>query len=262
MNATHPPLVDLQNWLLSVIIQPEMTDADAIGQAILPSHQQSPTERLAVYQQAYLARLLSVLRELFPCTRFAVGDELFDDFAAGYLRRYPPHSYTLGRLADKWVDYLDESRPADADWSGFVVELARLEQAIDRIFDGPGPEQLPPFILPPNPTDDLQLTLAPGFELHAFAFPVSAYFTAWKADTRPAWPERGEQFVALFRRDYIVRRLELDRAQYDVLSRLARGQTLAESLQGAADASPEQVRGWFTSWAAAGFFQIASEPSH
>ena len=42
---------------------------------ILASRQQSATQRLAVYSHAYFARLLDVLRELFPCVRHAVGDE-------------------------------------------------------------------------------------------------------------------------------------------------------------------------------------------
>jgi len=220
---------------------------------ILPSQQQSSSERLAVYQHAYLARLLEVLRELFPCTRFAIGDDLFDQFAAGYLQRYPPHSYTLGRLADHWALYLDETRPPDADWGAFVVELSRLEQAIDRIFDGPGPEGLPRFVLPANASADFRLTPVPGFELHDFQFPVSHYYTAWKAGAQPSWPERGEQCLALLRRDYIVRRHELKRVQWELLSALARGQSLGASLAGTA-AAPEEIRAWFTRWSAAGFF--------
>lgn len=256
MRASPTTLDDLQRWLLAAITDPARCDRDCHG-VLRPSQQQSAAERLGVYQHAYIARLLDVLRELFPCTRFAVGDDLFDEFAAGYLRRYPPHSYTLARLADKWVDYLDETRPADADWGGFVVELAKLEQAIDRIFDGPGPEGLPPFSLPADRGSDVVLTLMPGLELHAFTFPVSEYFTRWKADRQPAWPERQEQFVALLRRDYIVRRYELPAPQYQVLSAIAGGQMLSEALQCAAESTPTEVRAWFERWASEGFFAAA-----
>src|SRR5687768_12064603 len=106
-------LQGLQQWMLKAITEPVEVAADGIDEVILPSRQQSAGERLGVYRNAYFARLLEVLREQFPCTRFAVGDELFDEFAVGYLERFPPHSYTLGRLADKLVEYLDETRPAD-----------------------------------------------------------------------------------------------------------------------------------------------------
>src|SRR5512145_302951 len=126
MSTSPLSLNNLQRGLLEAVTRPNI-DLRGFEDEILPSQQQTARERLAVYQHAYLARLLDVLRELFPCTLFAVGDDLFDQFAASYLRRYPPHSYTLGRLADQWVAYLDETRPPNADWGEFVVELSRLE---------------------------------------------------------------------------------------------------------------------------------------
>jgi hypothetical protein len=253
MSAAQIPLGELQHWLLDAIASPDQADRASVSASILPSRQQSAPDRLAVYQHAYLARLLGVLRELFPCTRFAVGDELFDQFAAGYLRQHPPHSYTLARLADKWADFLHESQPADAAWGDFLVELSRLEQAIDRIFDGPGPEQSPPFTLPEGASGNLRLALVPSAELHAFRFPVSDFFTAWKTGEQPAWPEPREQCIALLRRDYIVRRHELTCEQYDLLSAVARGESLAQSLA-TTTATPDEIRDWFTRWSAAGFF--------
>ena len=254
MNGTAANLTDLQRQLLDAITQTKGSELGHIENQILPSQQQSAAERLAVYQHAYLARLLDVLRELFPCTRFAVGTELFDQFAAGYLRRYPPHSYTLGRLSDHWAAYLDETRPPDAEWGGFVVELSRLEHAIDRIFDGPGPEGLPPFNLPAASDGNLRLSLVPGLELHAFAFPASDFFTAWKAGSEPAWPASRPQFIALFRRDYVVRRHTLNREQFDLLAAIASGRSLSDSLQATANANPSEIQSWFAAWSAAGFF--------
>ncbi|HEX5103463.1 MAG TPA: DNA-binding domain-containing protein [Pirellulaceae bacterium] len=254
MNVSVQSLGELQHWLLDAITLPEDADPAGVAAAIVPSRNQSSAERLAVYRHAYLARLLEVLRELFPCTRFAVGDELFDQFAAGYLQQYPPHSYTLARLADRWVEHLDETRPANAEWGRFIVELSRLEQAIDRIFDGPGPENLPPFTLPANASGDLQLSFVPGFELNAFQFPISDFYTAWKAGEHPSWPTPREQFLALFRRDHIVRRHELSREQYALLSAIQRGQTLGRSLGELRDYTPERIRRWFTNWSASRFF--------
>lgn len=239
-------LAELQRWMLAAITQGGGTVA--IDDVLLPSRQQSASERLAVYSHAYLARLLEVMRELFPCARNAVGDELFDQFAAGYLHAHPPRSYTLHRLADQFADYLEETRPADAaPWSGLVVDLARLEHAIDQVFDGPGPEHHVP---PPG-----TLQLVPGFRLLAFRFPASTYFTAWKAGGEPDWPPAGEQWIALFRRDYVVRRHELSQVQFDLLSQLAAGASLDEALALVADrVTPAQVESWFTYWSAERFF--------
>jgi hypothetical protein len=247
----------LQRWLLDSITS-SATTTDIAGH-LLPSRQQTASQRLNIYQSAYTARLLEVLQNLFPCTQFAVGDELFATFAAGYLHAYPPSSYTLARLTDKFADYLESTRPAD--WGAFVVELVRLEQAIDRVFDAPGPETLPPFALPESPDNSLRLQLVPGFELHRFSFPVSSYYTAWKTSCEPGWPDLNEQFVALLRRDYIVRRYELTAGQHKLLAAIHAGATLDEAITTAADQTDgdldsltRQFHNWFAFWAADRFF--------
>jgi hypothetical protein len=259
MKMLPKTLGEQQRWMLEAITQPEGAQGDGVAGVIMPSRLQTSEERLAVYQHAYVARLLEVLRELLPCTRFALGDELFDAFAIGYLEKHPPRSYTLDRLADRLVEYLEATRPVD--WGGFVVELVRLELAIDRIFDGPGPEGMQPFELPPSAGGGLRLKFVPGFELFSFASPVSLYYTDWKSGRNPPWPEEGRQFVALFRRDYVVRRFELTEGQFGVLSALASGSTLRESVEAVGERgeslTEEQIRRWFSQWAVAGFFAAA-----
>ena len=276
------PLRALQTWMLAVLTHPAGVAAGAaaagdlqLEDVIQHGPQQSAAERMAVYSSAYLARLLEVLRELFPCLRFAVGDEVFDQFALGYLRRHPPASYTLHRLADQFAEFLEATRPQEDAATGFVVDLVRLEHAIDQVFDGPGPEpgsgvfcgNDPSIIASDSTAKDSrpprvapQVRLIPGFRLLAFRFPVSTYFTAWKAGERASWPEPQPQYIALLRRDYVVRRHELTAAQYELLGHLAAGRSLDDSLAAIAgeaeliDALSEDVRRWFTHWAAAGFF--------
>jgi hypothetical protein len=227
-----------------------------IGDWILPSSQQSAAERLAVYSNAYFARLLDVLGELFPCLRFAIGDELFSQFAVDYLQQHPPGSYTLHRLADHFADFLEATRPADDEAAGFVVDLARLEHAIDVVFDDAGPEGAP--LAEDPPAGDRPLPLVPGFRLLAFRFPVSSFFSAWKAGRSPQWPAPNEQFVALYRRDYIVRRHELTRSQFELLTYLAAGCTLDDSLASALkQGDATEVQQWFTAWSASGFFHLS-----
>ena len=289
---------ELQRWMLAAVTEPAKVGEAALNETILPSRQQSAADRLAVYQHAYVARLLEVLREQFPCTRFAAGDDVFDRLALGYLQAHPPRSYTLAHLADHLPDYLERTRPAD--WGEFLVEVARLEQAIDRVFDGPGPEGGLPRSGRPTPgrgegmfrglegltekagmegepncgvnweantgkmpvpraaDESLRLSFVPGFELHEFRHPVSTFYTAWKAGEEPAWPGPEAQCIALLRRDYIVRRYELSREQFEMLGDLKAGKTLGEALaavkEGRLDERVANVREWFTEWTAGGFF--------
>lgn len=249
----------------------------AVETVILKSQSQTSLERLAVYGNAYYLRLLECLREFFPCLVAALGRETFDEFAVGYLQRYPSESYTLHRLADRFVQFLTETRPAsDAEWTGFVVDLARLELAIDQVFDAPGPEPDPwpeepvaegkPAAIPlaelsaDTLAAETRLLPTPGLTLLAFAWPVSTYYTAWKRGQQPPWPEGQTQYLALLRRDYVVRRHELSPPMYELLSCLVHGTPIGRAVaqvsagQGGSEMSPTEVQAWFFQWAEGGFF--------
>lgn len=295
MASTQPTLEKIQRWLQAVMTNPagvaagiesdearRHIDVSALDveRVILASQRESSLERLAVYGNAYYLRLLECLREFFPCLAEALGRETFDEFAVGYLQRYPSQSYTLHRLADRFVQFLAETRPvSDADWTGFVLDLARLELTIEQVFDAPGPEPDPWLaasapeanaainswanLSPAELNEETRLVAATGLTLVQFAWPVSTYYTAWKRGQPLPWPEPQAQFVALLRRDYIVRRHELTRPMYELLSRLVAGTPLSEAISqvSAGEAGvklfPDELREWFFQWSRHGLFVAA-----
>ncbi|MEQ8789063.1 MAG: DNA-binding domain-containing protein [Pirellulaceae bacterium] len=286
-------LRELQNWLQAVITHPGGVKAgllsDEARQAVPVSLEQlesvverslacTSVERLSVYAGAYYARLLSCLRDSFPTLVIALDEDLFDRFAFGYLQRYPSRSYTLGRLADRFLAYLEETRPTSIDdgsrddlefarWQQFVIDLARLEWTIDQVFDGPGNESDPPLSaqamsnLSPEAWQQARLQTAPCLRLLSFRFPVNDYFTAVREGEHPPRPEPEETFLALTRRDYIVRRHPLSRPQFVLLDALAERRTIGESIALAAHECDDlerlaaDLQSWFANWTAAGFFQ-------
>ena len=161
MNDKPRQLDHVQRWMQQVIMHPDgivagidseearqeidIESAD-IEQVVCRSRSLSSIERLQVYGNAYYARLLECLRNEFPATTHAVGEEVFDGFAFGYLQAYPSQSYTLAHLGTQFPRYLAETSPAvdtdDAmgDWPAFLVDLATLERCYSEVFDGPGVE--------------------------------------------------------------------------------------------------------------------------
>ena len=220
---------------------------------------------MGVYAAAYYLRLVDCLREFFPCLRFAMGEEIFDDFALAYLQKHPSQSYTLHRLADEFADFLSETKPSDG-WEEFFVDLARLEHAIEVVFDAEGPEESSSVgqMEIENPTPQSVLALVPGFQLLAFRYPVSSYYTAWKHGAEPALPDPKAEYLALFRRDYIVRRHELTSLQHSLLSALHSGETLETAISHIAphalaagqpaDTLAAALREWFEQWTRGAFF--------
>jgi hypothetical protein len=285
-----PSLDILQRWMQSVITHPSgiagglqsqasqsclEIGPDELEQVINPSAQQTSAERLAIYANAYFQRLIECLESDFPIFRKLVGEEAFPGFAAEYLERYPSQSYTLGRLSGNFARFLDETKPAattenqESAWADFLVDLATLEQTLNAVFDGPGIEEKPVVTI-----NDLmsfnqhewpraRLQLVPCLRLLQLRFPVNRYYTAAKrgeADLQP-YLARETSWLAISRREFIVRRFELSPAQFVLLTALQRGETVGDAISAAADVdqeSPEtfadKLRGWFREWAATPLF--------
>lgn len=282
-------LARVQRWMLAVISHPGgvgpgaasdeaqrrlSVAPDAIEQVISPSQRMSGEERLAIYARAYFARLLECMRSVFPCTLKTLGEDAFDELALGYLESYPSRSYTLDRLGAEFARYLDETRP-DRDpegrpteaWPDFLIELAGFERAIGEVFDGPGSEGRPLLAaddlraIPADRWPQARLVTAPCLRLLAFKFPLNDYFTAVRNGESPEIPEPAESYLALTRRDYIVRRHALERPQYELLGALAAGETVGAAVERAARVAPDGIESlaakleqWFRQWTAAGFF--------
>jgi hypothetical protein len=295
-------LAELQRWMQAVITHPGGVQAginsaaarqavdvsvEDIESIIERSRACTGIERLGVYAGAYYARLLSCLRNFFPTLLHALGEEIFDQFGLGYLQRYPSQTYTLNRLADQFVTYLEQTRavpavdtPAVASnretefrrWQDFVIDLARLEWNIDAVFDGPGSEDDPPLSpeslagISAEAWPDARLLPAPCLRLLTFRFPVNDYFTAVREGEQPERPAPRQTFLALTRRNYIVRRHPLSAPQFALLDALAKGHTFGEAIALAAEQADDldrlalDLNRWFANWTAAGFFQEIVSP--
>jgi len=282
MNSIPKPLASLQQWMQTVITHPggvvagaastaehptEDHGLDSVNEKILPNRALTSVQRLEIYHHAYYARLFECLREYFPALTHAIGDDLFDEFAFGYLQKYPPQSYTLNRLADCFVQFLQETKPGDttfegAGWADFLIDLARLEWTIEEVFDGEGnengatlsAESLKAIPLHQWPTS--RLILNPSLRLLAFRFPVNDYYTTFRHGGAAEFPAARETWVAIHRREFIVRRNELTLAQYQLLQAIRDGAPLGEAIERAADAVTvdfvewvREVQNSFQTWA-------------
>ncbi|MGD9721450.1 MAG: putative DNA-binding domain-containing protein [Pirellulales bacterium] len=285
-------LLRIQRWMQSVIMHPggivdgiassqarEHLDVspEDIDQVLTRSRAMSAVDRLEVYGNAYYARLIECLREEFPILRHALGEEAFDAFAVGYLQNYPSRTYTLIQLGSNFPRYLAESTPPDdempAHWVDFVVDLAQFELAVGEVFDGPGSEGQPLLDvqqllgLPQSRILEVRLECVDCLRLIHLRCPVHRYYDAVRdeRDAIPPGPE--ETHLALIRRNYVVHHHELSKTGYDLLTRLAHGESLGTSIEDAMTggqlssvALAPNLRSWFLDWSAAGFFRCAHLP--
>lgn len=286
------PLFDLpvlQRWFHSVITHPEGVEegmiaantlipiaVEDLGTVFKSSSRLNASGRLTVYANAYYARLIECLGDVFPLVKRVVGDLGFADFVVDYLQVFPPQRYTLNALGLHFPDYLEKVRPARdtdgvPDWADFVIELARFEWEIYEVFDGAGIEKLSPFDfaslreVPAHQWTAARLMPSPCLRLLKFQFPINEFFSmarATSADSALVAPAAVPSFVALTRQDYVVRRHSLLPLEFMALSNLASGQTLGDVLETKAFAETEPsgdnalntIEGWFIRWGRERFF--------
>jgi hypothetical protein len=295
MTPNPRELERVQRWMQTVIKHPDGieaglsddearaqidVDASNVSRVICRSKALSEIERLAIYANAYYARLLECLREEYPALQRALGEELFDGFAFGYLQACPSHSYTLANLGADFADYLRQTRPGreegttGPDWADLMIDLARLERAFAEIFDGPGTEgercldQTDLLAIPPERWPDAQLIAAPCLRLMTFDFPVHDYASAVRRGETPTLPSEAKTFLALTRRDFVVRRQSLSAVSYRILERLVAGDSLAAAISvgaGEAEIADDEfgplLRKWFEEWTAARYFVRVTLPN-
>jgi len=243
------------------------TASEAVEQIITRSSSLSAYDRLAIYRHAYLARLQECLRLEFPVLLLTLGEELFALFTNAYLQQYPSRSYTLNRLGENFPRYLAESRPdaaapeqARESWPDFIVELATLERAFAETFDGEGSEGQPLVdrdhlvALPLEALLRARFKTVAGFRIFSFRYPIAGYFNASRNNEKPDLPQPCRSYVALMRRDYVVRLHELTEIQYALLSGLSAGRTLNEIAEELDDDFIADARQWLGEWAAKGLF--------
>jgi hypothetical protein len=282
MKARPAGLDQVQRWMQSVITHPGPVadgiaspaarehlaiSSDELESVINSSKSLDAESRLEIYVDAYFERLLECLSEEFAATRRALGDELFQAVAFGYLQHYPSKSYTLCSLGKDFAKYLAESRLHERDapagaaptWGECMIELAALERLMHEVFDGPGSEGHPPLDraklahIPPADWGRLRLVTAPSLKLRRFEHPVHTYWSALKEGLEPAAPEPRAVQLAISRRDFVVERRELSPSEFALLEQLVAGATLADAIALAserADASAVErsLAEWFADW--------------
>lgn len=258
-------LETVQRWMHDALVHPDQVRSEQTDQLLAPTRL-SGAAGLAIYQRGYFLRIASCMREQFPALCHALGEALFDDFVAEYIRECPPDSYTLYDLGRRFPAYLANARP-DRDlpaaeresWIDFMIDLAGFERQVFVMFDAPGHEGKP---FADTATPDERLRLQPCFALGAYRFPVATYYHAVRQQQEVGLPPVEAQYVALVRTDYVTRTVPLNLAEHRFLTVMADGGDVDAAIGAVAEdlgLTPDAVRenwasGARTRWIDGGFF--------
>lgn len=254
------------HWFQESVVAPHETGKRRLAPAeyvILPARTLRPDQRVNIYVDAYLARLVEALEEDFPAVLRLVGHRAFRELCRAYLERFPSRSWSLNPLGQKLPEFLSgrvRVRRREA-----AKDLARVEVAMSEVFDGQAVEPLKPADFAKIPTAILvgkRLELVPTFRLLELDHIVNPYVDAVRQEREDAPPlRRKRSWMAVYRKEFQVWRLDLKEAAHASLTALHRGRTVAEAVaaatrvwKGKPSELQAQIRQWFGEWVSEGFF--------
>ncbi len=279
MNLARAPRLDtLERWMQAVVMHPQgampgvrsaparrllpqaAVDLDSV---VLPSKALSAVERLDIYAHMYYARLLEILVEEYPTTRQILGAEAFERACRRFLARHPSRHRILNRLSERFPAFLARHLPRGPR-SGLAVDVARIERAMEEVFDAPRAEPLTAAQFGAIGADAWQrvrLAVIPGLRLLKLRYPANDHMNAVRGKGQPRIPRPRASFAIVYRRGYQVFRRDQEPVQFRLLAALASGATLAAAVRGSvggrrgnADELAARLGAWFREWAAAGLF--------
>ena len=244
--------------------------AEDIGRLVLPSKTLNAEARMQIYANMYFWRLVDILYADFKGCHHALVAETFTRVARAYLVAHPSRSGNLRQLSKDFPRFLADVAE-DVPQRAFIAELALLERSCEDIFDAPrstvaSANEL--SSLAPEAFGAARFRFIEASRLLAFEYPVNAFLTAVRNDETPSPPETTQRsHLLLYRRDWVVRRTDLSREQYQLLRRLQAGETLGEALQAVAllpgvdvETLTTSLGPWFQNWTGSGLFASIQPP--
>lgn len=213
-----------------------------------------PEDQLAVYINSYRYRLYDVVAEDFPVLEYYLGSDRFDQLIKDFVNTVPSGYFNISRYASHLPGFLQQHEYSD----DFAVELAQLEDAVSQLTDPLETIPLEPSHLEAmTPELLMQSVLHPrkALQLFAFNYPVNAYYRAVKEEASPTPPMPDKSFIAVFRHEDVVWRMDLGENEYYLLQKLFTGIPIGDALEALQterelpeDELAVNLSQWFSRW--------------
>jgi hypothetical protein len=190
------------------------------------------------------------------------GDEGFERLARAYLQRHPSRHWSLNVLGRHMGEFL--AGPVRVPRRALLADVARLEASMSAVFDAPASAALGPADFARVPAEqwaNARPRLVDALAIHAFDHRANALVTAVRQKTPLPDLGRKKTWVAVYRKDFVVWRMDLTAPMHAALAAVARGASLREAIESGAsvfrgppDELERDVARWFGEWASEGFF--------
>jgi hypothetical protein len=200
-------------------------EADLIKSVVAAPPTDTVTERLAVYADAYEARLIEVLEKTFPALKRYSGEEIFYEWCSEYLYLYPSVFYSVSKIGHCLSIFLkDKNLPLQS-------EIAALEWAINVAVDAANALPVTKKSLEAIPQEkwgDLILTCHPSLQTVVFNYNTIAVYEALMKDSDLPEIKVFANACRVWRKDIQIYYLTINTAENIFLDSIAAQRTFGE----------------------------------
>jgi hypothetical protein len=274
---TERTLERLESWFQAEIVRPHESralgnasrSANAAGsraetaaQWVLPSRHLQAKERVAIYSRMYFSRLVECLQADYPAVAHLAGEHAFEKLARAYLLHHPSRHYSLNPLGAHLPEFL--AGRVRVPRRPLLHDVARLELLMTEVFDAAQSPVLKSTDLgsiAPEAWESARPRLIDAMRLATFDHRANAIVTAARQGEPLPDLSRRKTWVAIYRKDYVVWRMELTQPMHAALSAFAERKTLHAAIEAGARmfrGTPQelegQISGWFAEWVGEGLF--------
>ncbi len=226
---------------------------------IVPKPDFAPEDQIDRYIKGYRYRLFDLVYDDYPALLSLLGKPATDKLIRNYVQATPSTHFNISRYVEKFPDYVRDYA------SPFAHEMSILETALSRIFDAQESESLTQDDLQGlTPESFMKMELKPraALKLLAFSYPVNTVYNAYLNGEDIKEPAKKTTFLAVFRHNDKLWRLELEEREYMVLSSLFAGLSVEEALGAAIseddDTAMTLISEWFSKWMGNGLLAKAA----
>ncbi|MFZ5468017.1 MAG: putative DNA-binding domain-containing protein [Myxococcota bacterium] len=251
-------LAETQALFFRLVTRASGVGRDEAERCFLGSPQMPVAERIEVYSNMYLWRLVDALREEFPKLAAAMGDEGFYELCESYVRAYPSEHPDLRHLGRHLAQHLRDQDWGRSDFS----DLATLEWARSEVFFEAPATSASASVLASlgEQFANARLKLIPALRLLRLRHDVVEVWRCLEDSRTVSPPSVRPTAVAVWRRDFDVFHTPLELDESLALERAMASRPLAEvcaAFEGRS-APAEAAFAALGSWLAEGWVEAVS----
>ncbi len=239
-------LVNMQTSMQEAILRGKQIDSKP-DEWIRAKVEFAPADQLGVYVNAYRFRLYDVTAEDYPVLKYAMGDTAFDELITDFVNTAHSNHFNIGRYAVALPEFIANHKLGNP----FFTEICTMETAISQLNDPEETTPLEPKHLEGMTPDELMETVLhprKALQIFAFNYPVNAYFREVNEELSPTIPAPEKTFLAIFRHEDVVWRMNLEDVEYQLLSALFAGVPIGEALEKVDESAAGKISEYFSRW--------------